>query len=114
MKSVKHHLYIIVGDHTLTIEEMSTLLCQVEASLNSRQISAISDNVDSFSYLNPGHFLTGYYFLSTSEPTFLNLTKNLLSRWELVQRLGEHFWKRWSLEYFQGLQNIGINGKINN
>ncbi|XP_033221142.1 uncharacterized protein LOC117175542 [Belonocnema kinseyi] len=35
LKSVKHHLRRIVGNHTLTIEDMSTLLCQIEASLQA-------------------------------------------------------------------------------
>ena len=102
-RNLKHHLHRVVGNHTLTIEEMLTFLCQVEASLNSRPISAISDNADSLSNLKPGHFLTGSHLLSIPEPSVLNVNENRLSRWELVQGLNELLWKRWSIEYFHGL-----------
>lgn len=46
VKSVKYHLKRAVGCHTLTFEEMTTLLCRIEVCLNSRSISAVSDNID--------------------------------------------------------------------
>ncbi|XP_029178457.1 uncharacterized protein LOC114946196 [Nylanderia fulva] len=35
VRSVKHHLRRVIGAHTLTFEEFSTVLCNVEACLNS-------------------------------------------------------------------------------
>ena len=84
---------------------MSTFLCQVEVSPYSWPISAISDNADSLLYLIPGQFLTGSHLLSIPEPSVLNSTENRLSRWELMQKLNRLLWKRWSIEYFQRLQN---------
>ena len=36
VRSVKQHLRRVIGTHTLTYEELTTLLCQIEACLNSR------------------------------------------------------------------------------
>ena len=38
VKSLKHHLRRVIGDTSLTYEEMTTLLTQLEAGLNSRPI----------------------------------------------------------------------------
>ncbi|XP_078051827.1 uncharacterized protein LOC144477973, partial [Augochlora pura] len=59
VKSVEHHLKRIIGEFTPTGEELQTLLCKIEASLNSRPIAPLSENPDDYAPLTPGHFLTG-------------------------------------------------------
>ena len=41
VKSVKNHIKGVIGDQSLTSEELSTFLCQIEAYLNSRRYSTI-------------------------------------------------------------------------
>lgn len=59
VKSAKFHLRRVVGPHQLTYEELTTLLVQVEACLNSRPITAISDDHTEPFALTPGHFIIG-------------------------------------------------------
>ncbi|XP_011879793.1 PREDICTED: uncharacterized protein LOC105568594, partial [Vollenhovia emeryi] len=55
VKSTKFHLRRVVGDHLLTYEEMTTLLTQIEAVLNSRPLCALTDDPDDLNVLTPAH-----------------------------------------------------------
>ncbi|XP_026741898.1 uncharacterized protein LOC113503951 [Trichoplusia ni] len=60
VKSTKFHLKRVIGDATLTYEELTTLLSQIEACLNSRPMSTINvDDPGEPMPLKPGHFLIG-------------------------------------------------------
>ncbi|KMQ87994.1 hypothetical protein RF55_12593 [Lasius niger] len=59
VKSVKFHLKWIIGDTLLTFEEMTTLLSQIEACLNSRSLQSLTDDPTDLEVLTPAHFLIG-------------------------------------------------------
>lgn len=82
MRSIKYHLKRVIGAHTLTYEEMSTLLCKVEACLNSRLLNQMSDSLDDYTALTPNHFLMGSTLASMSEQTLLGEKEARLSRWQ--------------------------------
>ncbi|KMQ83983.1 hypothetical protein RF55_18660 [Lasius niger] len=103
VKSTKHHLRRVIGDHMLTYEEMVTLLSQIEACLNSRPLSALTDDPEDLSALTPGHLLIGAPLTALPEPSLGEVPAARLSRWELIQQMRDHFWARWSQEYLQGL-----------
>lgn len=104
VKCAKHHLKRVLGAHTLTYEEFTTLAAQIEACLNSRPIGPLLTDPCEFAALTPGHFLIGAPLLRIPEPSIIHLNENRLSRWQLVQQMLENFWRRWSLEYFHSLQ----------
>ncbi|XP_029164752.1 uncharacterized protein LOC114935963 [Nylanderia fulva] len=107
VRSVKHHIRRVVGAHTLTFEEFSTLLCNVEACLNSRPIAPLSDSIDTYDPLTPRHFLIGAALNSSPEPSLLQVKENRLSRWQLVRQLTERLWKLWQSDYINMLQQRG-------
>lgn len=78
VKSFKFHLKRVIGSHTLSRTEFMTLLCSVEACLNSRPISAVSDDPTDLSALMPGYFLIGRPLVSVPEPSVLDLNPNRL------------------------------------
>lgn len=104
VRSVKNHLRRCIGTSTLTYEEMSTLLSRIEACLNSRPIAAVSENLDDYRALTPGHFLIGAPLIPIPEPSVLEVNEHRSSRWQLLQRLAETFWKAWSADYLHTLQ----------
>lgn len=104
IKSIKYHLKRLLGNNTFTFEEMTTLLHQIGACLNSRPLCPISNDVNDVSYLTPGHFLIGEAPITVPEPNLLDTNINRLSRWQLVQKVYQQFWKYWHTEYLSRLQ----------
>lgn len=104
VKSMKHHLRRVIGSRTLSIEEMTTLLTQVEACLNSRPLAPLSDDADDLTSLTPGHFLIGAPLVSVPEKSTLHLKESYLSRWQHVRHMLEGFWRVWSQDYLHSLQ----------
>lgn len=119
VKSTKHHLKRVIGDSTLTFEELYTVLTQIEACLNSRPLCPMTSDPTDLQVLTPGHFLVGDALVIPPEPSFLDKNGNTLTRWRLVQKMVQDFWNIWSNEYLSRLQqrpkwvnkhrNIGIN-----
>ncbi|XP_071580239.1 uncharacterized protein [Temnothorax nylanderi] len=103
VKSTKHHLRRVIGEATLTYEEMATLLSQVEACLNSRPLQALTDDPEDLCPLTPGHFLVGSALSAVPEPSLTEEKTARLSRWQQVQQMRDHFWAQWSQEYLQTL-----------
>lgn len=99
VRSTKNHLKKVIGDATLTFEELTTVLAQIEACLNSRPISRMSDGCDDPIPLTPGHFLVGEPLVLIPEANYQNSNVSSLRRWQLTQRKVQEFWKRWSKEY---------------
>ena len=104
VKSAKAHLRRVIGENKLTYEEFLTIMTQVEACLNSRPLSPLSSDPNDPSPLTPGHFLVGAPLTAVPEPDWTDTKMSRLSRWQLVQNLTQHFWKRWSLECIAQLQ----------
>lgn len=104
VKSMKSHLKRVIGNASLTFEELTTVLSQIEACLNSRPLCSLSDDPDSPAALTPGHFLIGQPLCTYPEPSVLKIPANRLHRWQLTQQLYQSFWRRWSTEYIHNLQ----------
>lgn len=95
-----------VGEKSLTFEELSTVFCKAEAILNSRTLCPLpaSDNPNDFNVLTAGHFLIGKSLTSIPEYNIQDIAINRLSRWQYTQKCAQLFWKRWSREYLNTLQ----------
>ncbi|KAJ8730047.1 hypothetical protein PYW07_017085 [Mythimna separata] len=104
VRSAKTHLKKVIGDSTLTYEELTTVLTQVEACLNSRPISVLSDDPNDPLPLTSGHFLVGEPLLNLTDENH-TLCKQIsnLERWKLVQKMVTDFWNRWYKEYLVNL-----------
>ena len=52
----------------------------------------------------PGHFLIGSALTAPINPRMIQEKIKLSSRWQLVQKLKQDLWDRWSSEYLHTLQ----------
>lgn len=101
VKSAKFHLKRIMGNASLTFEELSTLATQIEAILNSRPLTPLSSDPNDFLPLTPGHFLIGRPLTSLPSPP---VTLKCPNRYQRIEQLRQHFWQRWRVEYLAELQ----------
>jgi hypothetical protein len=101
LKSMKYDLRHVLGSNIATYDELSTLLFEIEACLNSRPLCALSNEPHSSNYFSPGHILIGDPLVLLLTTNLTDVKSNRLSRWQLYQ---QQFWKRWSADYLNELQ----------
>ncbi len=106
VKSAKTHLRKTVGNTSLTFEEMTTVLTQIEACLNSRPIAPLPDTEAGLEALTPGNFLIGKPLEAPPDSTLSYQPNTVLRRWHLCQGLTQSFWRRWSSEYLSHLRQL--------
>ncbi|XP_055522497.1 uncharacterized protein LOC129716687 [Wyeomyia smithii] len=107
VRSAKTHLLKVLGDSTVSYEDMTTLLTQVESCLNSRPLTQMSDDPEDLQPLTPGHFLVGSALQSLPSADYTNTNYGRLNMWEAAQKRLQDFWRRWRTEYLNQLQGRG-------
>ncbi|XP_067669914.1 uncharacterized protein [Haliotis asinina] len=82
-----------------------TLLCEIEAILNSRPLTTVSGDPDDLCPLTPNHLLMMKPDVFIPPPgTFQQNHVYARQRWKRIQYLTNVFWSRWKKEYLQSLQ----------
>ncbi|GFS79957.1 integrase catalytic domain-containing protein [Trichonephila clavipes] len=104
VKSFKHHLYRTLVNSKITFEEFETIIIQIEGILNSRPLVPLSDNINGYEVLTPGHFIIGRPISAIPEPAILDISDNRLSRWQYTTKCVQTIWKRWKNDYLNHLQ----------
>lgn len=104
VKSAKTHLSRVIGQTSLTFEELTTVFCKIEAVLNSRPLCPMGSDPNDLEVLTPGHFLIGQPLNALPEYPYTGVKLYRLSRYQMLQQMTQDFWKRWSLEYLHLLQ----------
>ena len=79
-------------------------LCEVEAIVNGRPITKLSDDPRDLEPLTPNHLLLLRSGPATPPGNFNKGDNNSQRRWRQVQYLADVFWHRWIREYLLTLQ----------
>ena len=103
VKSLKRHMYRSIRRTKLFIKDFTLLMTKIEAILNSRPITSVSN--DSNDALTPGHFLIGRPITALPEPKTIGKENFSMTRQKKrMDNLIRNFWKKWPLEYLSNLQ----------
>lgn len=106
VKTAKYHATKMIGNMHLTFEDLMTLFTRIEAIMNSRPITPMSEDPTDLTALTPGHFLIGDALLSVPEKDYTEVPTNRLKHYQVLQKISQHFWQRWSHEYLTSLQQL--------
>lgn len=106
IKSLKTHLYRVIGEQILSFEEMTTVLAQVECIMNTRPLCrTLSSDPSEPLALTPAHFLTLTPLRYLPARDIEEDRLHILSRHDLLDKLVQSFWRRWRSEYLHTLQS---------
>jgi hypothetical protein len=108
VKMMKHHLVRTADTHSFDFEQFQTVLCKIEAILNSRPLTPLSEDPSDCSYLSPGHFLIGRPLIAKPELDLINAPKSRIDRWNGLQQIQQQFWHAWYHDYLHQLQTRPI------
>ncbi|XP_035228353.1 uncharacterized protein LOC118200503 [Stegodyphus dumicola] len=112
IRIVKNLLVRVLGKSSVTYEELLTVLCDAEATVNNRPLTYISNDADELRPLTPSNFLQDVKEIGTADLDHLDRNK-LVKRERYCQELREQFRRRFRKEYLgQLVQKAGTSDKI--
>ena len=105
----KRAFYKAIGNNTLSWEELSEVVLDVEVALNNRPLSYIEDDVE-LPVLTPNSMLNiNPSVLPELKPHHID-NRDLRKRAKFMIKCKESVWKRWSREYVKSLRERHVNG----
>ena len=96
-------MYNVIGGATLSWDELSKVLLDVETQINRRPLSYVEDDLE-LPTLTPYTFLFQRTSQLPEEETWATADKNLRKRTKFLQTCKDHLWKRWQREYLTALR----------
>ena len=79
-------------------------MCRIEAFLNSRPLTALTDDPSDLDFLSSSNFLIQRSSFLAPEEDATNVNVQPGKRLFLIRQLSQHFWRRWSTDYLTALQ----------
>ena len=98
IKQTKRALRVAVGNQVPSWNEMSTVFAEVKSLINSRPLGYPSNDPNNLQPLTPKNLLLGRASSCVPQRLFEEV-QNPRKRFECVQSLAHHFWRRFSREY---------------
>ena len=106
IKLTKRALQVTVGEQILSWNEMATVFAQAKSIVNSRPLTYMSDDPNDLRPLTPNHLLLGRASPDVPHGPYED-TKNSRKRFQYMQTIASHFWRRFIQEYVPKLIAVG-------
>ena len=108
IRLTKEALRRTLGRSLLTWEELSTVLCQIEAAINARPLTPLNDDPDDVRPLSPQDFLLEKADTARDEDQDAHVAsvsgEELRSMRKYRLEVLQHLWRRWKVEYLRALR----------
>ena len=104
IRTTRKILNALLNEQVLNDEGLLTLMCEVEAVINGRPITKVSEDSRDLEALSPNHLLLLRQGAVLPPGLFQREDNYSRRRWRQIQYLADKFWKRWSREYIPLLQ----------
>lgn len=104
IRTVRGILKVLLKEQVVDDEGFHTLMCEVEALMNGRPITKVSDDPNDLHALTPNDLLLFQSNHVLPPGVFRKNDVYSKRRWRQIQYLADIFWKRWTREYLPILQ----------
>ena len=105
VRSVKRCLRKVLGNAKLTVEELSTVLVEIEGTLNARPLMEEYEECEG-EVLTPSHLIYGRAINFIPERQRAKQESTCGQRYRYITVILQHYWKRWQTEYLTGLREF--------
>ena len=107
--NVKQCLKKVLGNARLTLDELATVLAEVEATINCRPLTYDYNELDE-EVLTPSHLIFGRRFNTIPDEVLeaedIYSTESYSARFKYLSTKLAHFWERWRREYLANLREF--------
>ncbi|XP_063625269.1 uncharacterized protein LOC134797003 [Cydia splendana] len=97
VRTVKTAMLYTFNTRAPKTEVFETLLAEIENIVNRRPLTHVNVDPESEESLTPAHFLLLH---NANLPMIGAYEENDKRQWRAAQALADHFWRRWTKEYF--------------
>ena len=108
IRSIRKVLQALLNEQHMKVarseEQLHTLMCEVENTLNSRPLTKMTDDPNDLEVITPNHLLQMRKPEYVPTGKFVEEDKYARKRWRQVQYMADQFWQRWTKEYLPTLQ----------
>ena len=101
-RAVKEPLRNVLGRALLSFNELNTLLIETEGVITSRPLTAVTDDNRDPLPITPARLAAGRSLKQLPDAEYDKLeesSKRVMERYLYLQRLLNHYWRRWKQEY---------------